>query len=119
MDKCLSIDVEMIASIIGLPSRGMDPAHFLDDKAREKALAEEMKKKYGTDRGTIGVTIKRINDVTTQLGMKILAYKLLRKCRREEDPAEVVAVAAQCIEYTSMRCAPYLLNLFLEDCKDV
>jgi hypothetical protein len=92
---------------------------FLDDKTKEKALAEEMKKKYGTDRGTRGIIIKRINDAATQLGVKFLACKLLRKCRREEVPAGVVAVAAQCIEGTSMSWVSYLLNLFLDDCKDV
>ena len=51
LDKLISIDVELIVNITGLPSRGMDPAQFLDDKAKEKELAEEMKKKYGTDRG--------------------------------------------------------------------
>jgi hypothetical protein len=29
----------------------MDPTLILDDKSKEKALAEEMKKKYGTTRG--------------------------------------------------------------------
>jgi hypothetical protein len=51
LDKCVSIDVELIAKITGLPIRGMDLTLFLDDKTKEKALAEEMKKKYGTDRG--------------------------------------------------------------------
>jgi hypothetical protein len=118
LDKLISIDVELIANIIGFPSQGMDPTQFLDDKAREKVLAEEMKKKYGTDRGTRGIIIKRINDVATQLGTKILACKLLRKFRREEVPAGVVAVAAQCAEGTTVSWAPYLLNLFLDDCKD-
>jgi hypothetical protein len=54
LDKCVSIDVELITSITGLPSRGMDHALFLDDKTKEKALAEEMKKKYGTNRGQGG-----------------------------------------------------------------
>jgi hypothetical protein len=52
LDKLISIDVELIAHITGVPSWGMDPVQFLDDKSKEKALAEEMKKKYGTDRGT-------------------------------------------------------------------
>jgi hypothetical protein len=52
MGKFVSIDVEIIMNITGFPSRGMDPTQFLDDKAREKALAEEMNKKYGTERGT-------------------------------------------------------------------
>jgi hypothetical protein len=50
--QAVSIDVELIVHITGLPSRGMDPAQFLDDKTKEKALAEEMKNKYDTERGT-------------------------------------------------------------------
>jgi hypothetical protein len=75
---------------------------------------EEMKKKYGTDRGTRGIIINRINDVATQMGAKILAYNLLRKCHREEVSAGVVIVAAQCAEGTIVSWVPYLLNLFLE-----
>jgi hypothetical protein len=47
-----------------------------------------------------------------------LACKMLIKCCREEVSAGVVAVAAQCTEGTSMRWTQYLLNLFLDDCKD-
>jgi hypothetical protein len=36
----------------------MDPALIVDDKSKEKSLAEEMKKKYGTNRGTRGIIIK-------------------------------------------------------------
>jgi hypothetical protein len=77
-----------------------------------------MKKKYGTDRGTRGIIIKRINDSMTHLGMEILSCKFLRKCRREEVPVGVVAIAAQCAEGTIVSWAPYLLNLFLDECKD-
>jgi hypothetical protein len=66
---------------------------FLDEKTKEKVLAEEMKKKYGTTRGTRGIIIKQINNETTQLGAKILSFKLLRKIRREEVPARVIVVA--------------------------
>jgi hypothetical protein len=52
LEKFVSIDIDIIASITGFPSQGMDPVHFLDDKTKEKSLAEEMKKKYGTNRGT-------------------------------------------------------------------
>jgi hypothetical protein len=52
LDKLVSIDVELIAHIVGLQAWGMDPAQFLDDKTKEKSLAKEMKKKYGTNRGT-------------------------------------------------------------------
>jgi len=80
----------------------MDLAQFLDEKSKEKELVEEMKKKYGTDMGTQGIIINRINDATIQLQAKILAYKLLRKCCREEVPVGAVAVVAQCAEGTTM-----------------
>jgi hypothetical protein len=50
LDKPIPITVELIVQIIGLPTRGMDPTLILDDKSKEKALVEEMKKKYGTTR---------------------------------------------------------------------
>jgi hypothetical protein len=118
LERPIPITVDIIVQIIGLPIRGMDPALFLDEKTKEKVLAEEMKNKYGTARGTRGIIIKRIKNATTQLGTKILACKLMRKCRREEVPSRVVVVAAKCVEGTSMSWAPYLLNLFLEECKD-
>jgi hypothetical protein len=118
LDKPVPITVELITQITGLPTGGMDPALILDDKSKEKTLAEEMKKKYGTDRGTRGIIIKWINNVVTQLGAKILAYKLLRKCRKDEVPAGVIVVAAQCAEGTFMSWVPYLSNLFQVDCKD-
>jgi hypothetical protein len=58
LDKPIPIIVELIVQITGLPIRGMDPTLFLDDKTKEKALAEEMKNKYGTARGTRGILIK-------------------------------------------------------------
>jgi hypothetical protein len=84
LDKPVPINVELIAQITGLPTRGMDLALILDDKSKEKTLAEEMNNKYGTDRGTRGIIIKWINNVMTQLGAKILACKLLRKCHKDK-----------------------------------
>jgi hypothetical protein len=52
------------------------------------------------------------------MGVKILTYKLLRKCPREEVPAGVVVVAVKFTEGTIVTWASYLLNLFLYDCKD-
>jgi hypothetical protein len=57
-EKYVPIMIELIAQITGLPIRGMDPALILDDKSKEKAMAEEMKKKYGTARETRGIIIK-------------------------------------------------------------
>jgi hypothetical protein len=52
------------------------------------------------------------------MAAKILACKLLRKFRRLEVSAGVIAVTAQCDEGTIVGWATYLLNLFLVDCKD-
>ena len=62
LDNLVSIDVVLIAKIIGLPIQGMDPTLFLDDKTKEKMIEEEMKKKYGITRGTRGIIVKRINN---------------------------------------------------------
>ena len=58
MDKLISIDIEIIVHITRLPSWGMDPAQFLEDKTKEKALTEEMKNKYSTEMGTCRIIIK-------------------------------------------------------------
>jgi hypothetical protein len=58
LDKLVPITVELIMQITGLTTGGMDPTLVLDNKSKEKTLAEEMKKKYGTDRGTRGIIIK-------------------------------------------------------------
>jgi hypothetical protein len=73
LDKPVPIMVKIIMHITCLPIRGMDPALILDDKSKEKTLVEEMKKKYGTNRGTRGIIIKWINNVTMQLGANILS----------------------------------------------
>jgi hypothetical protein len=78
-----------------------------------------MTKKYGTERGSHRIIIKCICDATTRMAKKIMACKLLRKCCNEEVPSRVVAVAAQCAEGTTLSWAPYLLNPFLDDYKDV
>jgi hypothetical protein len=59
LDKPIPIVIDLIANTTGLLIRGMDPALFLDEKTKEKSLEEEMNKKYGTERGTRGIIIKR------------------------------------------------------------
>jgi hypothetical protein len=41
MDMPISIDVDLIAAITGLPTNGEKPEKFLDDKTKEKDLLEE------------------------------------------------------------------------------
>jgi hypothetical protein len=72
LEEPVSIDVDLIAFITGLPSNGEKPMQYLDDKAKEKDLTEEMKKMYGTERGSHGIIIKRINDVATMMETKLM-----------------------------------------------
>jgi hypothetical protein len=53
------------------------------------------------------------------MATKIMACKLLKKFREEEVLARVVTIATKCAEGAILSWAPYLLNLFLEDCKDM
>jgi hypothetical protein len=39
MNRSISVDVDLIAQIIGLPTNGEKPEHCLVDKTNEKGLA--------------------------------------------------------------------------------
>jgi hypothetical protein len=78
-----------------------------------------MNKTYRTERGSCIIIIKRISDAATKMATKLMVYKLIRKCLKEEVPAGVVAIVSQCANGTMINWAPYLLNFFLDDCKDV
>jgi hypothetical protein len=89
MEHPVSIDMELIAVIIRLPSMGEKPAQYLDDKTKEKALEEEMKSTYGIERGSCSMIIKRISDVVTWMATNLMAYKMLLKCHKKEVPIGV------------------------------
>jgi len=57
MNMSVSINVYLIAKITGFPTDGEKPEQYLDDKTKEKSLPEEMKNKYGTERGSRGIII--------------------------------------------------------------
>jgi len=77
-----------------------------------------MKKTYGTERGSCVIIIKSISEATKRLATKIMACKLLIKCHKEEVPVRVIMAATQCTDGTMLSLAPYLLNMFLDDCRD-
>jgi len=79
MDRLYPIDVDLIANIIGLPTNGVKPKDYLDNKARDKEIVEEVKTKFRINRGTQGIIIKDINDHTTKFSIKLMACELLRK----------------------------------------
>jgi hypothetical protein len=105
LEEPVSINVELIAFIIGLLSMGESLAQYLNDKKKEKSLVEEMKKTYDTERGSRDIIINRIGDASTRMATKFMAYKLLRKCCKEEVPTGVVIVLAQCANGTKLKWA--------------
>jgi hypothetical protein len=72
LDKPVSIDVDLIATITGFPNDGEKPEQYMDEKTKEKALTEEMKKTYGTIRASRGIIINRISEPTTRLETKLM-----------------------------------------------
>jgi hypothetical protein len=85
---------------------------------KEKALTKEMNNKYGTERGSRRIIIKRISDIATRMATNIMACKLLRKHHKKEVSIGVVTTTVQCVKGTTLNWAPYLSNLFLDDYKD-
>jgi hypothetical protein len=118
MDRSMPITVDLIVGITGLPTDGENPEQHLEDKTRDNAILDEIKDKYGVERGNRGIKISDINDPSTSLATRILRCKIMHKCHKDEVSSSVVIVTTQCAKGSSMRWAPYLLNSFLEDCKD-
>jgi hypothetical protein len=92
MDRPVQLDVALITKITGLPTVGTQPEEYLDNKACEKEITEIVKAQFGTNRGNMGIVLRDINDDTTRFTNKLMACKLLRKCRKEEAPTGVIAV---------------------------
>jgi len=84
IDRHVSIYVYLIAKITISPIDDAEPEQYLDDKTKEKSLAEEIKKKCRTDRGSKGLIINWISEPTMRLEIKLMACKLLRKFHKEE-----------------------------------
>jgi hypothetical protein len=119
MNRPVQLDVEMIAKVTRLPTIDAQPEECLDKRASEKEIVELVKAQFGTSRGNEGIVLKDIDDNATRFANKLMDFKLLRKYRKEEAPAGVIVVAAQCVKGVMFNWAPYLLNQFLVDCRNV
>jgi hypothetical protein len=65
MDRPVSINVYPISEITGLPTDGEKLEQYLEEKTKEKSISNEIKVKYGTERGNRGIKINGINDPMT------------------------------------------------------
>jgi hypothetical protein len=80
MDRPVPINFDLIVDITGIPIDGEKPKKYLEEKAREKSISNEIKEKYGTERGNRGIKINNINDLATRFATRIIDCKLMRKC---------------------------------------
>ena len=88
----------LIQHISWLPCKGEDPTVILEGKSSDLAVAEVMKKKYKLEKNKRGYAISSIKDKTVCMATQILADKVMQKCRADEVPALVIALAEQCAE---------------------
>jgi hypothetical protein len=65
----VSINTQLIAWIIGLPSTGEDLLPLFTYKYKEKLVAEKMEDNYDTHRGSCDLYIESINDDTIMFMM--------------------------------------------------
>jgi len=56
----------------------------------EYDIIDIVKVQFRTNRGNKGIVLRDINDDVTGFTNKIMAFKLLRKCGKEEDPTRVI-----------------------------
>jgi len=102
LEEPVSIDVELISFITGLPSNCENLVQYWDDKTKDKAFTKEMNKTYGKKIGSHKIIIKRISDATTRMATKLMACKFLCKCHKEEVPTGVFAATTHCTNDTML-----------------
>jgi hypothetical protein len=93
MDRPVPINVDLIAKITGIPMDGEKPKRYLEDKTKAKSISNEIKAKYGTERGNKGIRISDINDLATRFATRLLGFKIMCKFIKEEVPVGIVAAA--------------------------
>jgi hypothetical protein len=73
MDRYFPIDIDLISKITRLPKNGVKLEQYLDEKMKENTTTEEVKSQFGTDRGSRGMIIKKINETTTRFMKNMVA----------------------------------------------
>jgi hypothetical protein len=82
----------------------------LDNKASKKEIAELVKEQFGTKKGNKGIFLRDINNNVERFTNKLMACKVLRRCRKEEAIEGFIIVTAQCVKGVMFIWASYLLN---------
>jgi len=65
-----------------------------------------------------GYAISNIKDKGVHVATQLLAGKFMRKCRTDEVPASVIALAKQCAEGVQFNWSKFLYEEFLKNCHE-
>jgi hypothetical protein len=72
MDRPMPIIVYFITTITEIPMDEENLEKYLEDKTKEKSISDEIKAKYGIERGNRGIKISDINDLAMIFATRIL-----------------------------------------------
>ena len=77
-----------------------------------------MKECFGLTKGKHRYHTSAFQHHNIRFAAKLLACKLMRKCRPNEVPASIISIATNCAEGYSYNWAAYIAKEFLEDACD-
>jgi len=118
MDAKISIEPHLIWRITRLSKKGLDLALVFIGKMKDKQSAQKINKEYKVTKLGKGYDVKSIQDERVSFATQLLAAKLLQKCHHNQVPAPVISLASKCVEVVVYNWATFLLNEFIEDCKE-
>ena len=78
MDCHISVEVDLIFEITGIPIEGVNPMPLFVGKEHDSGLVDQMKEKYNLARDRKGFSISSINDTRVQFVTIVLSNKLFR-----------------------------------------
>ena len=102
LDSSVTIMVDLIADITGLPKDGPDPLQYFRGKDNDKRLAARLEKKYGLRHNGWDFRIDSINDHAMHISARILASKIVGKNFPIQSNLGLIACAEQCAEGLQM-----------------
>ena len=91
------MDVDLIATLTGLPLASIDPAPYLW-KDEGIVMTARVKDEYDLNRDNKGFLISSINDFTVHFAAKVLVWKMLRNRRPNQCNVGMVSLAELCVE---------------------
>jgi len=118
MDSRISLDPYLIWRLTKLSKQGKDPVTVFVNKTQDTQLAETLKKKFKLQKKDRGYSINSINDEATTFATQLLSAKLLRKGHHNQVATHFIELGSQCAQGTIYNWATYLLNEFVEDCRE-